>query len=149
MSKKLNRTEIATLAKRILEEVNEVNQKYNETVKASPTYIAEIERINNQNPLIAIKNQFIKELKIKFGTEYAKEVSFSLGSQYNGTLKKLEIDITNEINEYNKIHLKTIYHYQSTVWEIKLEKVIDDITIAQIDITDVQLLINTIKSKLL
>jgi len=151
MSKKLNRIEIATLAKRILEEVNEVNQKYNNTVKASPTYIAEIERINAQDPLKAIKDQFIKELKIKFGTKYDEEVRFELNSYSSSNVRKEEESILNEIKKYNDSQLKKVIKYNNRGNEYRdsIEKIIDDITIAQIDITDVQLLINTIKSKLL
>lgn len=144
MSKKLNRTEIATLAKRIIEEVNEVNKAYNETVKVSPTYIAEIAKIEAKNPLKSIKESFIKELKIQFGTEFEKEVNFSLNANYNGPLEKLSLSIIKEKEDYNKSVLKPILTLDNNQ-----QRIIDDITIAQIDITDVQLLINTIKAKLI
>jgi hypothetical protein len=142
MGKKLNRTEIATLAKRIIEEVNDVNKAYNDTVITSPAYIAEIARIQNQDPIWVLRENFKKELKIALGTNYEDVTYFSLQAQ-KGELYKKANEVNKELKDYSKSVLKPILSLDSNQ-----QRIIDDITIAQIDITDVQLLINTIKAKL-
>lgn len=147
--KKLNRTEIATLAKRILQEVNEVNQVYNESVKADPKYIAELEKIKSQDPCVKIKEDAEKALKVIFGKKWNENINFNISlNNYHEITNKIK----NEINDLNDKSLKKIYNTSLSPVYLSnkdLDRIIDDITISQITISDVQLLINSIKAKLL
>ena len=144
--KKMNQTEIKAVARKILKEVNEVNKVYNDTVVNSQPYKDEIERIKNQNPLIKIREDFKKQLKIVFGTNYEDEVGLSVTSAYKSNQSELESKISVELNEYNNKVLKPKYSLESGE---QYDNIIEEITIAQITISDIQMLINSIKSKLI
>ncbi len=144
--KKMNQTEIKAVARKILKEVNEVNKVYNDTIINSQSYKDEIERIKNQNPLIKIREDFKKQLKITFGTNYEDEVNLSLSSSYHSKQRELESIISDEIKIYKDKTLKPVYPTESGE---QYHNIIEEITIAQITISDIQLLINSIKSKLI
>jgi len=141
--KKMNQTEIKAVAKKILKEVNEVNKVYNDTIINSQPYKDEIERIKNQNPLIKIREDFKKQLKIVFGTNYEDEVSFSLSSAYHSKQRDLESTISDEVKDYKDKVLKPLYLVDCGD---QFNNIIEEITIAQITVADIQLLINSIKS---
>lgn len=152
MSKKLNRSEIEAIAKRILEEVNEVNIKYNEAKKLDPVYLAEIEKINVKNPLVLLKQELSKAIKISMGTNWEDDIQLHLGAN-SQKYKDLESSIKKEKEEYIKSQMKVIYSIPRNSWDKENNKVyrtlVDDITISQITISDIQLLINTLKAKLI
>jgi len=146
--KKLNRTEIVTLAKRILEEVNEVNEKYNKSIINSKVYQDEVEKIKSQDPTLKVKAEIEKLLKVEFGSKYETKVGFTVSSKDEIINNK----INKELVDLRIKSIKPIYHIKNSDWESmprEMQKVIDDITIAQIDITDTHMLINTIKAGLL
>lgn len=156
---KLNKTEIVAIARKIMMEVNEKNLQYNEKVKSDPAYIAEIQRLENLDPTVKLTEDFEKQLKIQFGAKYEKHVNFTLALAWKNPLKD---EIKDKINEFNKTQLKlavnkdhvkylgTSNNYGLTSDFInQFEFVKDELTIGQIDISDIQTLINSIKAKLI
>lgn len=150
--KKMNQTEIKAVAKKILKEVNEVNKVYNDTIINSQPYKDEIERIKNQNPLIKIQEDLEKQLKVALGSNYKDNVSLNLSPVNNGIYKEVILKVEKETLEYKKKALKPLYSETvSCNWITNeaYDNIIEEITIAQITISDIQMLINSIKSKLI
>lgn len=153
MGKKLNKTEIETIAKTILQQVNEVNKVYNETIKTTPAYIAEISKIESKNPLIKITGELEKQVTIALGSNWKDDLKLSLyASEANNKYDKILKEIKKEKEEYIKSVSKIIYYIPYDSWSKQnntiFQSIVDEITLAQITTTDIQLLINTIKAKL-
>lgn len=156
MGKKLNRSEIDTIARKILKEVNEVNSVYNDGIKASQAYLDAIDKIQSKDPLYKAKKELEKQVTIQLGSNWQNDVVFSLYPEkqsMDNKYYKIKKEVDKEIIEFNKTQFKKIHSIPTDSWgresnEI-YKQIVDDITIGQIDITDIQLLVNTIKAKLL
>lgn len=154
MGKKLNKSEIETIAKTILQQVNEVNKVYNETIKTSPTYIAEINRIESRNPLTKLIGELERQVTISLGSNWKDDLKLSLySSEANNKYDKILKEIKKEKEEYTKSVSKTIYSIPRDSWDkqnnVTYNNIVDEIILAQITTTDIQLLINSIKAKLI
>ena len=143
MNKKLTKTEIKSLARKIVKEAIEINKKNNETVRASKVYLDQLNALQSSNPLEAIKKQFEKELKIKFGTNYSDEINFSISSNYKSALRKTENDISQKITELNNKYLKPVYFTDSGLLDIE-----DELILSQTTVSDVAILERTVLAKL-
>jgi hypothetical protein len=154
--KKLTKTEIEHLAVKIMKEVNEVNQLYNNTLEASKKYQDDIQAIRDKHPLKDVKEKIILSLKVELGTKYNEDVSFNLDAFSNGKYYDKIKEIEEEEKEYKEKSLKEIYNIYrlpNCKWSRDSNKVFQDIvseiTISQIIISDIHLLVNSIKAKLI
>jgi len=149
---KLNKTEIKAVAKKILADANEINSKYNESVINSQVYKDEINRLESLKPLNRTTEDFIKELKIRFGTNYSEEIDFSLTTKYGSKARKQIEDVKENIKAYIKSQTKTIYTVPVTEYDERnnqsFQNIVNEIIIAQIDVKDIKTLMNTIIAKL-
>lgn len=144
-SKKMNQVEVKAIAKKIIREVNEVNTVYNESVLKSKAYLDEVEKIKSKETLMALREKFKKELKIAFGTKYDQEIDFSLSTKWGSEMRKKDSEIDKELSDFKKKSLKKIINDHGEQYDL----IVEEITIAQITVSDVQLLINSIKAKLI
>lgn len=153
ITKKLNRTEVKVLARRILQEVNEINEAYNAALITSPAYLAEVKRIEDQDPLLSLRQDLEKQAKIALGTGVlGKTVELSVHGIAGGSFRKREIEIEKELEDFKLSGLKRIYNtyaYKSYYENKVLNRIEEDITISQITMSDVHMMINTIKATLI
>ena len=70
--KKLNKYEIKAVAEKIIDDVNAINEKYNEGVLKSKTYLDKIDDIQSKCPNYIAKKEIEKSLKLLYGTDYKK-----------------------------------------------------------------------------
>jgi len=154
--KKLTKTEIEHLSFKIMKEVNEVNQLYNDTLEASKKYQDDIQAIRDKHPLKDIKEKIILSLKVELGTKYDEDVCLNLDAFCKGKYYDKIKEIEKEEKEYKKKSLKTIHllcGLPNDKWQKDhnpiFQSIVSEITISQITISDIHLLVNSIKSKLI
>lgn len=143
-SKKMNQVEVKAIAKKIIREVNEVNTVYNESVLKSKTYLDEVKRIENQSKVKEIEEKIEKEIKIAFGSKYKDELYFYIRTNSGSKLSEKENEVRKELNDFKNKSLKEIISDHGNKYDL----IVEEITIAQITVSDIQLLINSIKAKL-
>lgn len=132
MTKKLNKFEIKSLARTIINEAKEAIATYNESVKKSKAYLDEIERIKKANPLNELREKFRKEAILLLGTKPGKDLYIKVGRGYDDHDEKELM----AIKELNNRMLKN-EHIQ-----ISLEKLEDELILAQVSSKS----LNTIKA---
>lgn len=145
--KKMNQGEVRAVVSKIIREVNEINKASNEALMLSPKYIADIEAIKSKDPIYELNKEIESLIKIKFGTGERDQVYANVDSIYGSDLKKKSQNIVQKVRDYNKKHKKEII--SDSVGSTDFKKIYEEIVIAQIDTSDVNLLINSIKSKLI
>ena len=149
--KKLNKYEIKAVAEKIIDDVNDVNKKYNEGVLKSKAYLDKIDDIQSKCPSYIAKKEIEKSLKLLYGTDYEKSMKFSLSPQGKNSEKVNEV--TKELDEYKKSVLKPILSKTEYSWNSrpseKLIEIQNQIIVAQIDATDLQTVCNLIKASLI
>lgn len=148
--KKLNKYEIKAVAEKIIDDVNDVNKKYNEGVLKSKTYLDKVNDIQSKCPEYVAKEQVEKTLKLLYGTDYEKSMKFSINPQ--GEVRKKVDEVRMELINYNKSIFKPIIEKYECSWKTtssaKSLEIQNQIIVAQIDATDLQTLCNTIKASL-
>lgn len=149
--KKLNKYEIKAVAEKIIDDVNAINEKYNEGVLKSKTYLDKINDIQSKCPGYIAKKEVEKTLKLLYGTDYEKSIKFSISLQGKTSEKAKEIE--KELYDYKKSVLKPIlskteYNWNSRPSE-KLIEIQNQIIVAQIDAADLQTVCNLIKASLI
>lgn len=145
--KKMNQGEVRAVVSKIIREVNEINDTSNKVLKLTPKYIADTEAIKSKSIVYDLEKEIENLIKIKLGTGMRDDVSISLSSKRNSKLRENEEDVNKKIKEYDSKYLKS----ELDNWEGSkdFKKIYEEIIIAQIDMSDVNLLINSIKSKLI
>lgn len=121
MNKKLNKFEIKSLARTIINEANETINLQNETTKNSKKYLDAVQKIKDANPLNKLEKEFRKLAKIELGTKEGEELEIKVGSYSNEFYRKEKEDL----NELNKKSLKKKIN-------ISLEKLEDELILAQV-----------------
>ena len=149
--KKLNKYEIKAVAEKIIDDVNAINEKYNEGVLKSKTYLDKIDDIQSKCPNYIAKKEIEKSLKLLYGTDYEKSIKFSFSLQGKNQEKVNEVN--KELNDYKNSVLKPILCKTEYSWNNKpSEKLIEiqnQIIVAQIDAADLQTVCNLIKASLI
>lgn len=149
--KKLNKYEIKAVAEKIIDDVNAINEKYNEGVLKSKTYLDKIDDIQSKCPNYAAKKEIEKSLKLLYGTDYEKSIKFSLSPQGKNQEKVNEVN--KELNDYKNSVLKPILCKTEYSWNNKpsqkLIEIQNQIIVAQIDAADLQTVCNLIKASLI
>lgn len=107
--KKLTKGEIEHLALKIIKDVNEVNQLYNDTLIATQKYKDDVAAIEATDPLKIAENKIMLALKTEFGTDYTKHVNFSLSVRGNSDSEIKSSKANKELSEYKDKNLKKIY----------------------------------------
>ena len=149
--KKLSKYEIKAVAEKIIDDVNAINEKYNEGVLKSKAYLDKIDDIKSKCPNYIAKKEIEKSLKLLYGTDYEKSMKFSLSAQGKNSEKVTEV--SKELADYKKSVLKPILSKTEYSWNNdpseKLIEIQNQIIVAQIDATDLQTVCNLIKASLI
>lgn len=151
MKRKLNKYEIKAVAEKIIDDVNAINEKYNEGVLKSKTYLDKIDDIKSKCPKNIAKKEIEKALKLLYGTDYEKSIKFDVFPQ--GKNAEKSYDVEEELNDYNKSVLKPIISKTEYSWSSKPSAqfldIQNQIIVGQVDATDLQTVCNLIKAKLI
>ena len=149
--KKLSKYEIKAVAEKIIDDVNAINEKYNEGVLKSKTYLDKIDDIQSRCPEYIAKKEIEKSLKLLYGTDYEKSIKFSISPQGKNSEKVTEV--SKELADYKNSVLKPILRKIKCSWNNepseKLIEIQNQIIVAQIDAADLQTVCNLIKASLI
>lgn len=121
MDKKLNKFEIKSLARTIINEANESINLQNETTKNSKKYLDEVQKIKDANPLNKLEKEFRKLAKIELGTKEGEALYISVGKTYDDFNNK-------EREDLRELDKKSLKKYPS----ISLESLEDELILAQV-----------------
>lgn len=149
--KKMTKYELVAVTKKIINDVNEINQKFNESLKASKSYISKIDAIKSKSPLFKAEKEIEKAMKITQGTNY--EDCFSVKVTCLGNTLVFQKEVEEEIREYKLSVFKRIIKIKNYDWDKEYSRefneVLDKLIIAQVDASDLQTMCNTIKASLI
>ena len=148
---KLLRVEITTMAKRIVKEVDNNNKQYNIDVVNSHEYQQAIKEIKSKSTLIGAVKTLERSLRSKLGNNFADIVELKLTPVRGSQIEAQENVIKKEIADYQKTVFKPrFYRYVDSedMNDNVIQRVVDDITIAQMSITDVQDIITEVTKTL-
>ena len=147
----MTKYELVAVTKKIINDVNEINQKFNESLKASKSYISKIDAIKSKSPLLKAEEEIEKAMKITQGTNYKDGFSVKVTCLGNTSIAQRKVE--DEITEYNLAVFKRIIKIRESSWSkeysSEFNEVLDKLIIAQVDASDLQTMCNTIKASLI
>lgn len=147
----MTKYELVAVTKKIINDVNEINKKYNEKLATTKTYIDGLAAIEDKYPSRVIMNELDKQMKINHGTNYTEKftVTVSLGADQ----KLIEEDLKKQRKEYIDARKKEMIDLYTSRWDNKhserFNDIMDSLIINQVDASDLQTLCNTIKASLI